>query len=493
LSVTSKSAGRKVDGPRTKIVATVGPACRTPACIERMVRAGVDVFRFNFSHGTRREHGENMRLIRQAAARAHRPIAVMQDLQGPRIRTGRLKDPAGLTLTQGQRISIVPGEFEGDSEAISTNYEPLPAEVSAGDTVLLSDAMIELKVLEIADNRAICEVVVGGHLAEHQGINLPGVNLSISSPTEKDLRDLTFAFEHGVDYVALSFVKGPDDVMRLKRELEKHGADAAAIPVVAKIEKPEALQNLDGILEVSDAVMVARGDLGIEMPAEAVPPAQKRIIREANAFAVPVITATQMLESMIDNPRPTRAEASDVANAILDGTDAVMLSGETAIGKYPVRTVEMMRRIAQEIQSLPYEQPLGLTAPKGNFIRPGQDALADAACTTARELNARAIVAFTLTGATAISISRRRPPVPILALTPNSGTYRRLALVWGVCPVDLPLFESTDQMIQQGEQRLLALGLASVGDTMICVAGASTNTPGGTDMLKIHHFDRENR
>jgi len=478
--------------PRTKIVATIGPACRSASCIASLIEAGVDVFRLNFSHGTAAEHAESVALVRQAAAKAHRPIAIMQDLQGPRIRTGPLKDPSGLILKEGQRIAIEPGTFKGDADVISTTYESLVDDVSPGDRILICDGLIELKVLEEAGSRVVCEVVVGGLLGEHRGINLPGVDLSISSPTEKDLRDLAFAVEHELDYVALSFVRGPQDILRLKEALRKHGPHGAAIPVVAKIEKPEALHNLRQILEVSDAVMIARGDLGIEMAPESVPAAQKRIIREANACGLPVITATQMLDSMMENPRPTRAEASDVANAILDGTDAVMLSGETAIGKYPLEAVEMMRRIAEEIEEFLFHDAPAAPAPTQQGENLKERALAAAACATARDIKAGGIAAFTMTGTTARWISQRRPAVPIFALTPNRTTYRRLALLWGVCPVELPVFKSTDQMIEQGEERLLELGLVAVGDTIICVAGASTRTPGGTDMLKIHRLDGKN-
>lgn len=468
---------------RPKIVATAGPACSDQRTLTDMITRGADAFRLNFSHGTHADHARYVEMIRAAADEAGKPVAIIQDLQGPRLRTGPLKGGEKVQLERGDRVNIVPGDFEGSAEKLSTNYERLPEEVEPGDNILLRDGMIELKVREVQGRQVRCEVALGGTLGEHQGINLPGVDLSISSPTEKDLEDLQFAVEHELDYIALSFVRGPDDVRRVKEELDAQGAD---IPVIAKIEKPEAVRRLAGIVEASGGIMVARGDLGIEMRAEDVPVAQKRIIRTSNAHAVPVITATQMLESMVEQPRPTRAEASDVANAILDGTDAVMLSGETAIGKHPAKTVEMMRLIGERTRRLLRDQAFAAYPPPDFSGQTETEAVAVAACAAAEDLNARAVVVFTLTGTTARYISQRRPTMPVFALTPNPATEKRLALLWGVIPVRVPVFESTDQMIQQGDRRLQGLGLTKTGDTVVCVAGASTNTPGGTDMLKIH-------
>ena len=488
-----ETSAAEVTRRRTKIVATTGPACCAPSIIAELIQAGVDVFRLNFSHGTRRQHEETLRTIRQEADNAGRAVAVMQDLQGPRIRTGLLREPSGIELRAGEKIAVVPGEFEGDLETIPTSYRELPHDVGEGDRILISSGALELKVLGVRGERVECVVVTGGHLAPHQGVNLPGVELSISAPTAKDLEDLKFAVEMEVDYIALSFVGRARDVLRLKEALAGYGPETAAIPVIAKIERPDALDDLRAILDVSDGVMVARGDLGIEMPAETVPAAQKSIICEANQAGMPVITATQMLESMIDHPRPTRAEASDVANAILDGTDAVMLSGETAVGRYPARAVRMMHRIAAEIE------PLCFTGRKEMTTEPCSDgalqrerALAAAACFTAEQLGAKGIAAFTLTGTTARCISQRRPSVPVFALSPSAATRRRMALLWGVIPLEMKVFDTTDEMIEFGEQRLLEEGLAQVGDTVVCAAGASTRTPGGTDMLKIHYFDGEN-
>jgi len=448
-----------------------------------MIERGANAFRLNFSHGTHADHARSVENIRGAAEDTGKPVAIIQDLQGPRLRTGPLQGDKEVELQRGDQVTIAPGDFEGNADRLSTNYDRLPDEVKSGDRVLLRDGMIELQVRQVEGCEVRCEVTLGGSLGEHQGINLPGVDLSISSPTDKDLRDLEFGVEHDLDYVALSFVRGLDDIRQLKGELEKHSAD---IPVIAKIEKPEALRRLKDIIDAADGVMVARGDLGIEMKTESVPVAQKKIIRAANAHAVPVITATQMLESMVKNPRPTRAEASDVANAILDGTDALMLSGETAIGQYPVEAVEMMRLIGERTRRLLRDEAFAAYPPPDLPGNHRTEAVATAACTAAENLEARAVVVFTLTGTTARFISQRRPTVPVFALTPNLRTRRRLALLWGVLPVDVPVFENTDQMIQQGDRRLQELGLTETGDTVVCVAGASTNTPGGTDMLKIH-------
>ena len=481
-----------MENRRTKIVATVGPSCSSEQTLREMVVAGSDVLRLNFSHGTHSEHDEAIRLIRHVAAEADLPVAIMQDLQGPRIRTGALREEDGVELRAGQALTIAPGEFEGDARRIATNYDGLARDVRAGDTILLSDGMIELKVTSVEGQEVECEVIAGDVLGERKGMNLPGVDISISSPTEKDLEDLAFGLERGVDYVALSFVRAADDVMRLKAELARHGPEAAEVPVIAKIERPEAVENLGAILEHVDGVMVARGDLGIEMPTESVPGVQKKIIAAANAACVPVITATQMLESMISRRRPTRAEASDVANAILDGTDAVMLSAETAIGRYPVVVVRTMARIAEEAEDLLEARAVGGGAAGRDDVGVRQLALARAACRITEEVGASGVVAFTMTGATARYVSQQRPGFPVYALTPSEATCRRLSLVWGVRPVLFPVFADTDEMIERGEARLLELGCARVGDTMVCVAGASTSTPGGTDMLKIHYFDGKN-
>lgn len=471
---------------RTKIVATLGPATETPEMIGKLVDAGVDIFRLNFSHGTHEQHARFIRNVRAAAAKADRAIAILQDLQGPRIRTGSLKGGKAVTLVADEEVELRPGDFEGDASTLAVSHEELVQDVGPGDRLLLADGEIELEVTEADGERAVCRVVIGGEVGERKGINVPGVALNIGTPTEKDIEDLRFGLEQGVDWVALSFVGQAGDVLRLKDEMTRAGGPV--LPVIPKIERPRAVDNLREILLVSDGVMVARGDLGIELPAQKVPAAQKRIIHMANHLGIPVITATQMLESMIESPRPTRAEASDVANAILDGTDAVMLSGETSVGKYPVRAVEMMDAIAREAEALACE-PGGPRPPDiEGRVNAQQHALAGAACNVADSLGAAGIVAFTQTGSTARYVSQRRPGAPIMALTPDERTYRRLTLLWGVEPILLADFESTDEMIETGGRVLTERGLVGPGDTVVYVAGGSTRTPGGTDIVKVHRF-----
>jgi pyruvate kinase len=471
---------------RTKIVATVGPASGTEEMIARLIRAGVDVFRLNFSHGSRDAHGEFIRLIRAAAAEDGRAVAVMQDLQGPRIRTGRLAGHDPVRLMEDAVVVLCAGDFEGTAERVAVNYADLATDVRPGEDILLCDGMIELEVMETDGTEVRCRVVTGGWLGERKGINLPGSGLSISAPTAKDIEDLHFGMDQGVDFVALSFVRRGEDIARLKDAMRAHAGEGNELPVIAKIEKPEAVENLTSILQVADGVMVARGDLGIEMPTEAVPVVQKDIIRMANCYGLPVITATQMLESMVSSPRPTRAEASDVANAILDGTDAVMLSGETSIGKHPVEAVRIMDRIARHTEKLrraPAEGDIDMT------IDRRRHALATAARDISDELSAKGIIPFTISGSTARFVSQRRPRAPIFALTPNERTFRRLALLWGVHPIMLDMFETTDEMIERGQERLREMGIASPGDTVVYIAGASPTTPGGSDMIKVFQFE----
>ncbi len=474
---------------RTKIVATLGPASEEPAQIRALIRAGVDVFRLNFSHGTHQSHARYIRTIRDCAEETDQVVAILQDLQGPRIRTGKLKGGEPVTLADDAEVTLEPGEFEGDATTIPVSYANLPQEVEAGDEILLADGMIELEVTASNSHQVRCRVRTGGTIGEHKGINLPGARLSLTAPTEKDIEDLRFGMEQGVDLVALSFVRSADDLRRLREAMREHSGADSVLPIIPKIEKPEAVENLHDILHEADGVMVARGDLGIEMRTEQVPVAQKRIIHLANRHGLPVITATQMLESMVESPRPTRAEASDVANAILDGTDAVMLSGETSIGRYPAVAARMMDRIAREIEQHRREGSTAAPPEIETIASAPEHALANAACMVADRLDAAAIVAFTITGSTARYVSQRRPDAPIYALTPNEATCRRLALVWGVCPIMLEVFDSTDEMIQRGSDRLKNMGVVDAGETVVYVAGASTNTPGGTDMLKIEKFE----
>ncbi len=483
---------------KTKIVATLGPASGSPTMLARLVAAGVDVFRLNFSHGSPDIFRQYVATIREVTAGLDRPVAIMQDLQGPKIRTGKLVGGGPVVLRDGQRIVITTKACEGTAERISTSYAHLPEDVSVGDQILISDGLLELEVLETGPSRVICRVVHGGVLKERQGINLPGVPLSTPALTAKDLVDLQLGLELEVDYVALSFVRQPDDILDLRQRMRELGR---VVPIIAKLEKPQAVSALEAIIVATDGLMVARGDLGVEMRAERVPIIQKRAIQLANRYGKPVITATQMLESMIDNVQPTRAEASDVANAIIDGTDAVMLSGETSIGKYPIEAVEVMQRIALETESHlsgAGDNPLlHLQQQTSDDILTNEEerltlSLADAACRVSRSLDVAGIVAFTITGTTALAVSRKRPVAPIYALTPSADTYRRSAMWWGVNAYPIGTFEETDAMIEEGEQILLARKAAVVGDIMVCVAGPSTSTPGGTNMLQIHLFDGNN-
>jgi pyruvate kinase len=476
---------------RTKIVATIGPASRSPEMLERLVRAGVNVFRLNFSHGTPEEHLEVIRSAREIGSRLDRPIALLQDLSGPKIRTGKVAGD-GIDLLKGARLTITTDtSIGGTAELISTTFEPLPRDVKAGDPILLDDGNLELRVVGVSGGRVECEVVDGGKLRSNKGMNLPGVTLSTPALTEKDRRDLEFGVQHRVDYVAVSFVRHAEDVLEAKALIRSMGD---AIPVVAKIEKPEAVENLESILAATDGVMVARGDLGVEIGTEDVPIVQKRIIAMANAAGKVVITATQMLESMIENPRPTRAEASDVANAILDGTDAVMLSGESAVGKFPVETVETMARIADYTE----EHGMGAIRPRRADARRGDlppgpagpgtpitRSLTRVAASVAEELGCKLILAFTESGITARLVAGHRPRMPVVAVTHEDRVYRQLALWWGVVPLQSEFVENTDDLLAAGEERLKARGLVQKGDTILMLSGHSI-AAAATNMLRVH-------
>ena len=472
---------------RTKIVATIGPASRDAGTLERLIAAGADVLRLNFSHGDHAGHLEVIRTAREIATRRGQAIALLQDLSGPKIRTGRVRDPEGIELEDGARITITTDEsIEGTQALISTSYDALPRDVKAGDRILLDDGNLELRVLRTEATTVECEVVHGGRLKSNKGMNLPGVSLSTPALTEKDRRDLAFGLAHGVDYVALSFVRQPADLAEAKALVAAAGSK---VPVIAKIEKREAVDRLPAVLEAADGVMVARGDLGVELSTEEVPTLQKRIIESANEAGKVVITATQMLESMIENPRPTRAEASDVANAILDGTDAVMLSAETATGRFPVAAVETMARIAgytEEHLSLRRSPTRRRALPPVPGTPVVARSLARVAATVAEELQCRLIVVFTESGSTARLVSSFRPGSPIVAITRHEPVYRQLALWWGVVPLFSGLLEvTTDEMILHGQALLKERGLVKVGDTILMLAG-QTHTTGATNMLRVH-------
>ncbi len=473
---------------RAKIVATIGPSTSDAETILKLVEHGVDVARLNFSHGQPEDHAAVLDRIRAASRQAVKAVAVLQDLQGPKIRTGPLKAGRdGVRVEAGAEIVITTeGEVQGDAGLVSTTYPRLAEDVRPGDRLLVDDGLLEFRVLETDGVRVRAEVVEGGLLGEHKGINLPGVALRVEPLSEKDRRDLYFGLTHGVDYVALSFVRSADDVHACRREMERAGR---VVPVIAKIEKPEALENLDAIVEAASGLMVARGDLGVEIQPERVPGLQKEIVRKANAAGKPVIIATQMLDSMMEHPRPTRAEASDVANAVWDGADAVMLSGETASGKYPLLAVQMMDRIVREAEEtlavghLPRVEP----PPPAAFT----DVIAAAACRAALQAGAVAVACFTLGGTTARLLSQHRPHVPIVAFSPDQAIRRRLALLWGVIPKVMEPVRSPDVMCQLVSDRLLEEKLGRPGDKVVLVYGSPLGVSGHTNSIRLHQIPAE--
>jgi pyruvate kinase len=469
-----------VSSRRTKIIATIGPASSDPAVLARMIRSGMDVARLNFSHGTYRDHSRAIRRIRAASKRIGKHVGLLLDLQGPRLRVGEL-DGGIVRLRAGADVTITNRRGKGNVRRIPIVYSGLMHDVTVGDSVLIADGLVELRVVGKGKDGLRCRVVTGGEIADHKGVNFPGVRLSAASITPKDRADLAFGLSMGVDYVALSFVRRGDDIIGLRRLLRRAQRPPA---VIAKIERREAIENLDSILEAADGVMIARGDLGVEYPAERVPILQKRIIERANIREVLVITATQMLESMVHAARPTRAEASDVANAIFDGTDAVMLSAETAVGDYPERAVQTMARIAAEAD----EFAAGMRAPRrssdGTDHASPTHALAHTAFQAAREIRARALVTFTHTGYSARLVSKSRPNTQVLALTPLDSTCRRLTLCWGVVPVLVARWRTAEGMVEAGMRLLLARKMLRRGDWVVAMAGTTTRS-GGTNLLRI--------
>ena len=470
---------------RTKIIATVGPSSAEESVLARMMRSGMDVARLNFSHGSRASHARAIRRIRNAAAKVRRPIGLLLDLQGPKLRVGEFRG-GSVYLRQGGETYLTNRRVKGIARLIPVVYSGLMRDIRVGDRVLLDDGKIELRVVRKERRGLRCKVVVGGKLADHKGVNFPGVRLSADSLTAKDRGDLAFGLTMGVDFVALSFVRSATDIHRLRRLLR-----SAKHPpiVIAKIERREAIENLESILDAADGVMVARGDLGVEYPPERVPILQKRIIQRANAHEVLVITATQMLESMISSPRPTRAEASDVANAIFDGTDAVMLSAETAVGRYPERAVRTMGRIASEAEEVTIPLLRRRTTDHPGVLASPTHALAHTAYQAAYELRAKALAVFTHTGYSARLASKARPAAPIIALTPLDSTCRRLTLAWGVTPVRVPHWRTAEGMVELGVRRLLERRLVRRGDWVVAVAGTTTRA-GGTNLLRIVQVGR---
>jgi len=466
---------------RAKIIGTIGPACNTEAAMRDLLRLGMDIARLNFSHGSHEEHSHNIQRLRRAAAREGRTVCILQDLQGPKIRTGTLEGHRPVLLRTGSIVTITPRDVPGNAARISTTFPDLARELKPGARVLLSDGLIELRVDEVRGEDVLCEVINGGTLGEHKGINLPGVALSIPALTEKDREDLAFGLDHGVDAVALSFVRTAADIGMVKQIIAAHQSD---IPVIAKLEKPQAIDRLEEILEAADGVMVARGDLGVEMAPEKVPVIQKHVIRRASAWRRPVITATQMLESMVENPRPTRAEASDVANAIFDGTDAVMLSAETASGQYPRESVSIMSRIVVEAEC--NMDDLGQSRRRREHRSLSvAETICESIAHAAEDLPMGAIAIFTETGNTARMISKYRPKVPIYAFTHIEPVVQRMNLYWGVHPVRCRQARSAEQMVTMAEEELVRRGILEPGDVLGVVAG-TRQASGSTNLMRLH-------
>ena len=468
-----------------KIVATIGPASQDEVMIGHLILAGMNVARLNFSHGTHENHAEVFHRIRDTSEKLKKPVTIIQDLQGPKIRTGDLKN-GQIELKPGQKLLLTTQKILGNDQIVSVDFNDLPRSVSTGGRILLDDGNLELAVIKIEEQQVETRVVLGGILKPHKGVNLPGANLDIPSLTEKDLDDLAFGIKMGIDAVAISFVRSPKDIVGVKHAISRFSIDNKAIPVIAKLERPEALDNLEKIVEISDGVMVARGDLGVEMPAETVPIAQKRIIETANQHGKIVITATQMLDSMIHNPRPTRAEASDVANAIFDGTDAVMLSGETAVGKYPIQAVEMMNAIICQAESHMAEWGHCRTVASKEIVSDDTYFLTQAARELAHDRNVSAIAVFTKSGRTARMMSKTRPEVPILAFTPEPETYHRLSLYWGVVAHLVPHVDTIDEMLAAVENKMLATTSIQPGQQVVLICGFPVHAVRATNMALLH-------
>ncbi len=466
---------------RAKIVATLGPASNTEPVFRELVRAGVDVVRLNFSHGTHEEKLALIQMIRKVSREERKPLCILGDLQGPKIRTSKLKDHQSVLLKAGGRITITPREVPGTASLVGTTFKTLAENVEQGSRILLSDGLIELRVHEVDGSDVICEIVNGGMLGENKGINLPGIPVRVPSLTEKDDADLEFALKNGVDAIAVSFVRTAEDIRLVRNRVSAYGGETW---IIAKLEKPQAIEQLDHILQVSDGIMVARGDLGVEVPPERVPAIQKHIIRKASEYRKPVITATQMLESMIENPRPTRAEASDVANAVYDGTDAVMLSGESAVGKYPIETVSMMSRIVLEAERTIKEQAVYQPHLQKSHLSIAET-ICEATAHAAEDLDLRGIALFTESGTTARLLSKYHPATPIFALSAVDVTINRLNLLWGTVPIRCPKVSTTEAMVDLAENLLDQGGYVRPREVIAIVAGTRTKS-GSTNFLRLH-------
>ncbi|MFF4532228.1 pyruvate kinase [Streptomyces sp. NPDC001407] len=471
---------------RAKIVCTLGPATDSYEQIKSLVEAGMDVARFNLSHGTYVDHEARYHRVRKAAEETGRSIGILADLQGPKIRLGRFREGPVL-LERGDEFTITVEDIQGDRHHCGTTYDGLAADVTKGERILVDDGRVTLEVTSVDGPRVRTIVIEGGMVSDHKGLNLPGVAVSVPALSEKDVEDLRWAIRTGADVIALSFVRSADDIVNVHRVMDDEGR---RLPVIAKIEKPQAVENLPGIVDAFDGIMVARGDLGVEMPLETVPIVQKRAIKLARRNAKPVIVATQMLDSMIDASRPTRAEASDVANAVIDGTDAVMLSGETSVGKYPVETVKTMGRIVAAAEEDVLAKGLPPLSERGKPRTQG-GSVARAAAEMGDFLGAKYLVAFTQSGDTARRLSRYRSPIPLLAFTPEPATRSQLNLTWGVETFLGPMVQTTDEMVDQVDEHLLKIGRCQKGDMVIITAGSPPGVAGTTNLVRVHHIGEE--
>jgi pyruvate kinase len=471
---------------RAKIVCTLGPATSSPRRIRELVYAGMDVARLNMSHGTHEDHAEAYRLVREASDASGHGVGIFADLQGPKIRLSTFDD-GPVVLHRGQQWTITTRDVPGDDQVAGTTYQGLPGDVNVGDPILIDDGKVRLRVTGVEGTDVHTDVLVGGKVSNHKGINLPGVAVSVPALSEKDIEDLRFALHLTVDFIALSFVRDAKDAADVRKIMDEEGVH---LPIIAKIEKPQAIENLDEVISAFDGFMVARGDLAVECPLEDVPFLQKQIVRKARLHAKPVIVATQMLESMISSPAPTRAEASDVANAVLDGADAVMLSGETSVGEYPVHTVETMARIitSTEDHAIQSGDEVGVFAKIDWDPHTRSGVIAKAAEEVAERVEAKYVVAFTTSGDSARRMSRLRGPVPVLAFTPVPAVRSQLAMSWGVETFLTQMVEHTDEMVRQVDEQLLQIGRVSEGDLVVIIAGAPPGIPGSTNALRIHRM-----
>jgi len=466
---------------KTKIVCTIGPACDSYELLEKLVKKGMDVARLNFSHGNHREYLQKIKDIRRASLKTGRPIAILQDLGGPKVRIGKIEKDT-ILLKEDSTFTLTNREVMGNEKEVSVTFPSLSQKVKKGDYIYLADGTLELKVKELNPADIICRVIRGGKISSNKGINIPDISMDIASLTEKDYQDIFFGIKNEVDFIGLSFVRRSEDILKVRKILKENNAEN--ISLIAKIEKKEALENLKEIIEAADGIMIARGDLGVEIPIENVPLVQKNIIKKCNLVGKPVITATQMLMSMVNKPRPSRAEVTDIANAILDGTDAIMLSEETAVGDYPLEAVETMSRIALKTEkAIDYKK---IISERAHSVKPtNPDAISHATCQVTLDLKAKAIITFTFSGSTARMVSRYRPPVPIIAASTRDSTVRKLALSWGVYPFKTEELKDTDDMIFKSRKVALETKLVREGDKIVITAGIPFRVPGTTNLLKV--------